>query len=46
MVWVWRIGMLGGIALRISSADREAVRIAKGYLRFITDGCRAGARAG
>ena len=46
LVWVWRIGMPSGIALRISSADRKAVRIARGYLRFITDGCRAGAGAG
>ena len=36
----------GRICAADSSADRKAVRIAKGYLRFITEGCRAGARAG
>jgi hypothetical protein len=35
----------GEIAAWISSADRKAVRIAQGYLRFITEACRAG-RAG
>jgi len=35
----------GGIASRILSADRRAVRIAKGYLGFITKGDRVGAQA-
>ena len=36
----------GRNCLADSSADRRAVRIARGYLRFITEGCGAGAQAG
>ena len=39
--WPW-----GRICVTDLSADRKAVRIAKGYLSFITKGAEVGARAG
>ena len=39
--WPW-----GRICVTDLSADRKAVRIAKGYLSFITKGTEVGARAG
>jgi hypothetical protein len=38
--WPW-----GRICVTDLSADRKAVRIAKGYLSFITKGAEVGARA-
>ena len=37
---------LGRICVADLSADRKSVRIAKGYLSFITKGAEAGPRAG